>query len=299
MLAEAPILRRPSGPWRQAAARFAESKIALAALAVLVLITVVALLAPWLAHQNPYDLRQLDVLDSDLPPMSRSGDGRVAYWLGTDGQGRDLYSAILYGLRISVSIGLASGVLACTIGALLGVVCAYVGGKFDSFVMRVADLQLGFPVFLLAVIMLAVLGRGVGNVVLAIVAAQWARYARTARAAALVEVRKEYVEAARSIGIPGWTIATGHVLRNCLPPVLVLATVEIAFAIALEATLSFLGLGLPVTEPSLGLLIANGYQQLLAGKTWLSTYPGIALLVTLAALNIVGDRLRDVFDPRA
>jgi len=287
------------GPWGEALARFAEDRVALGAAFVVLLIVLVAVFASVIAPQNPYDLKQLDVMDSDLAPMSKSGDGAHTYLIGTDGQGRDLLSAILYGLRISIGVGVAAGLLAFTLGTLVGVLSAYAGGRTDAILMRFVDLQLGFPVFLLAVILLAALGRGVGNVVLAIVAAQWARYARTARGAALVEVRKEYVEAARCLGLTPWRIVTGQVLRNCLPPVLVLATVEVAFAIALESTLSFLGIGLPITEPSLGLLVANGYQQLLAGKLWLSVYPGLALLVTVAALNVVGDRLRDVFDPRS
>ena len=269
------------------------------AAAVFGLLVLIALLAPWISSQNPYDLRQLDILDSDLPPLSHAGAGDRIYLLGTDGQGRDLLSAIFYGLRISIAVGLVSGILACTIGTLVGIFAAYVGGRTESFLMRVVDLQLGFPVFLLAVILLAVLGRGVDKVILAIVAAQWARYARTARAAALVECRKEYIEAARCAGLSPLTIIGSQLLRNCLPPILVLAAVEVAFAISLEATLSFLGLGLPVTEPSIGLLIANGYQQLLSGKYWLSVFPGFALLLAIASLNIVGDRLRDVFDPRS
>jgi len=290
---------RPAGPWALAAIRFARDRVAVVAAVVFALLAGAALLAQVLSPQNPYDLRQLDVLDSDLPPLARRGEGSGTYWLGTDGQGRDLLSAILYGLRISVAVGMGAGLVACVLGTLIGVLAAYAGGRTDALLMRTADLQLGFPVFLLAVILLAVLGRGVGNVIVAIVAAQWARYARTARGAALVESRKEYVEAARCLGLPAWRIVLSQVLRNCLPPVLVLATVEVAFAIALESTLSFLGIGLPITEPSLGLLVANGYQQLLAGKLWLSVFPGIALLVILASLNIVGDRLREVLDPRA
>lgn len=284
---------------RQYFTRFCEDRVALASLAIFCVLIVVAILAPWISPQNPYDLQQLDILDSELPPMSKAGSGAFTYLLGTDGQGRDLLSAIFYGLRISIGVGLLSGILACAIGTLVGIFSAYRGGRLDAFLMRVVDLQLGFPVFLLAVILLAVLGRGVDKVVLAIVAAQWARYARTARGAALVEVRKEYIEAARCLGLPSSHIVVTQLLRNCLPPILVVATVEIAFAIALEATLSFLGLGLPQTEPSLGLLIANGYQQLLGGKYWLAFFPGIALLLAVASLNMVGDRLRDVFDPRA
>jgi peptide/nickel transport system permease protein len=285
---------------RQYARRFAEDRVALSALGLFGLLVLLAIVAPWISPQNPYDLKQLDILDSDLSPGSPFGaDPRRHYLLGTDGQGRDLLSAIFYGLRISIGVGLASGLLACALGTLVGILAAYRGGRTDALLMRTVDLQLGFPVFLLAVILLAVLGRGVDKVVIAIVAAQWARYARTARAAALVEMRKEYIEAARCLGLSGWAIVRTQLLRNCLPPVLVVATVEVAFAIALEATLSFLGLGLPVTEPSLGLLIANGFQQMLAGKYWLSVFPGIALLLAVASLNLVGDRLRDVFDPRS
>ncbi len=284
---------------RQYAHRFAQDRVALASLVVFALLVLIALLAPWLSQQNPYDLKQLDIMDSDLKPMSPAGIGGRIYWLGTDGQGRDLLSAIFYGLRISIGVGIFSGILACMIGTMVGIVAAYVGGRTEAATMRIVDLQLSFPVFLLAVILLAVLGRGVDKVVLAIVAAQWARYARTARGAALVECRKEYIEAARCLGLSPFNIIVTQLLRNCLPSILVVATVEVAFAIALEATLSFLGLGLPVTEPSLGLLIANGYQQMLSGKYWLSLYPGIALLLAVASLNLVGDRLRDVLDPRA
>jgi peptide/nickel transport system permease protein len=282
---------------RSYARRFARDRLALASLAVFCVLLAIAILAPWISPQNPYDLQQLDIMDSDLPPLARSGEH--LYLLGTDGQGRDVLSAICYGLRISMSVGLVSGALACVIGTLIGIFAAYHGGRGDAIAMRIVDLQLGFPVFLLAMILLAVLGRGVDKVVLAIVAAQWARYARTARSAALVECHKEYVEAARCLGLSSARIVFTQLLRNCLPPVLVVATVEVAFAIALEATLSFLGLGLPQTQPSLGLLIANGYQELLGGKYWLSFFPGIALLLAVGSLNLVGDRLRDVFDPRS
>ncbi len=284
---------------RQYARRFAGDRIALVSFGVFCVLLAIAILAPWISPQNPYDLGQLDIMDSDLPPMSPSGAGDRTYLLGTDSQGRDLLSAIFYGLRISIGVGLVSGLIACAIGTMVGIFAAYMGGRTDAFFMRIVDLQLGFPVFLLAVILLAVLGRGVDKVILAIVAAQWARYARTARSAALVECRKEYIEAARCLGLSPMVIITTQLLRNCLPPVLVVATVEVAFAIALEATLSFLGLGLPQTEPSLGLLISNGYQQMLGGKYWLSFFPGIALLLAVASLNLVGDRLRDVFDPRS
>ena len=207
-------------------------------------------------------------------------------------------SAILYGLRVSLAVGAASGLIALTIGALLGVAAAWRGGRFEQVLMRIVDIQLGFPAILVALILLAVLGRGVDKIIIALVAVQWAYYARTARSAALVERRKEYIEAARGLGLSGLRIMTRHLLPNALPPLIVVGTVQVAHAIALEATLSFLGLGLPTTEPSLGLLIANGYEYLMSGKYWISVYPGVALLLTILAINLVGDQLRDVLNPR-
>lgn len=277
---------------------FAESKLALAGLAMLAAVIVVALAAPWLAPQNPYDLGKLELLDARLPPGERAGSGAMTYVLGTDGQGRDMLSAIMYGLRVSLYVGVASGAIALTLGSLLGVLAAYVGGRFEQFLMRVVDIQLGFPAILVALILLAVLGKGVDKIIIALVTVQWAYYARTARSAALVERNKEYIEAARALGLSSARIVLRHLLPNSLPPLIVVGTVQVAHAIALEATLSFLGLGLPPTEPSLGLLIANGYEYLLSGKYWISVYPGVALLVTILAINLVGDQLRDVLNPR-
>jgi peptide/nickel transport system permease protein len=284
-------------PWQRFAAEFAESRIALTGLAMLIVVLAIAIFAPWIAPQNPYDLAKLDLLDSRLPPGAVSADG-LTYWLGTDGQGRDMLSAIFYGLRVSLLVGVASGVIALTIGTLTGVLAAYLGGRFEQLVMRVVDIQLGFPAILVALILLAVLGKGVDKIIIALVAVQWAYYARTARSAALVERNKEYIEAARSLGLSGARIVLRHLLPNALPPLIVVGTVQVAHAIALEATLSFLGLGLPPTEPSLGLLIANGYEVLMSGKYWISVYPGIALLLTILAINLVGDQLRDVLNPR-
>jgi len=184
------------------------------------------------------------------------------------------------------------------VGTLMGLLAAYAGGRVDALIMRVVDLLLSFPSILVAMMILAYLGKGVGNVVLTLVILEWAYYARTARGQALVERRREYVEAARCLDIPGWRIMLRHILPNCLPPLIVIGTLQIARAITLEATLSFLGLGVPITEPSLGLLISNGYQYMLSGDYWISFYPGIALLVTIVAINLVGDRLRDVLNPR-
>ncbi len=287
-------------------ADFAESRIAVAGAILLALFALAALFAPWIVPQNPYDLAHLDILDARLPPGSlstsdASGSARgdvTRYLLGTDGQGRDMLSAIVYGLRISVAIGVISTLCAAIIGVSLGLVAGYAGGKVDGFVMRLADIQLSFPSILIALILLAFLRPGLGNIVIALVAVQWAYYARTVRGTALVERRKEYIEAARGLGLSTTRIVFGHLLPNCLPPLVVVATLQIASAIALEATLSFLGLGVPITEPSLGLLIANGFQVLFAGKYWISVYPGVALVLLIVALNLVADRLRDMLDPK-
>jgi peptide/nickel transport system permease protein len=278
--------------------QFAESRLALLGLAMLVGVIAVALAAPFVSPQNPYDLGKLDLMDARLPPGEKASDGGMTYALGTDGQGRDMVSAIFYGLRVSLYVGVVSGVIALTLGAVLGVLAAYLGGRFEQVLMRIVDIQLGFPAILVALILLAVLGKGVDKIIIALVAVQWAYYARTARSAALVERSKEYIEAARALGLSSARIVLRHLLPNAMPPLIVVGTVQVAHAIALEATLSFLGLGLPTTEPSLGLLIANGYEYLLSGKYWISVYPGVALLVTILSINLVGDQLRDVLNPR-
>ncbi len=293
--AAAPVGR---GAWRRVLRSFRSAPLALAGLAVLLAIAALALLAPLVAPQNPYDLMQLDFLDGLLPPGSPAAAGWGSYLLGTDDQGRDMLSAILYGLRISLFVGITSAICAALIGASIGLAAAYAGGRTDSAIMRLVDLQLSFPSILVALMILAILGKGVGNVVLALVIVEWATYARAARGSALVESRREYIEAAACLGVPVWRLLARHLLPNCLSPLIVIATVQVARAIALEATLSFLGLGVPVTEPSLGLLIANGYQYMLSGQYWMSFYPGIALLVTIMAINLVGDHLRETFNPR-
>jgi peptide/nickel transport system permease protein len=284
-------------PFRRIVADYSESRIALFGLALLVAILLIALLAPLISPQNPYDLAQLDVLDSRLPPGSQSAGGRT-YWLGTDDQGRDMLSGIFYGLRISMLVGVASTIAALAIGLALGLLAAYFGGWVDALVMRIADIQLSFPSILIALILLAVLGQGLDKIILALVAVQWAYYARTVRGAALVERGKEYMEAAAGLALSHARIVFCHLLPNCLPPLIVVATVQVAAAIALEATLSFLGLGLPITEPSLGLLISNGYTYMLSGKYWISLFPGVALLLTIVSINLVADQLRDVLNPR-
>ena len=284
-------------PFQRFRAEFFESKIATFALALLGIIILLAVLAPWITPQNPYDLAQVDVLDGRLPPGSEAWTG-YTMWLGSDGAGRDLYSAILYGLRISLSVGVTSGIIALLLGMAIGLVAAYVGGRIESVIMRIVDLQLSFPASLVALMLVAGLGKGVDKIILALVVAQWAYYARTVRATALVERNKEYVEAAQCLGISRFRIIFRHILPNCMAPLIVVGTVQTASAISLEATLSFLGVGLPQTEPSLGVLIANGFEYILSGRYWISVFPGLALLLTVVTINLVGDHLRDVLNPR-
>ena len=288
---------KEQGALARFASRFAEDRVAMIGLGMIVIIMLLAVLAPFIAPQNPYDLAKVDIMDSRQPPGVKAGDG-FTMWLGSDGVGRDLLSGILYGLRISLAVGLVSGMIAASIGLVAGLIAAYAGGRTESVIMRIVDLQLSLPSVLVALILVAVLGKGVDKIILALVIVQWAYYARTVRGSALVERRKEYVEAARSLGLSHVRTMLRHILPNCLAPVIVIATVQTAHAISLEATLSFLGVGLPQTEPSLGVLIANGFQYMLSGKYWISFFPGLALLFTIVAINLVGDRLRDVLNPR-
>ncbi|MCP4564306.1 MAG: ABC transporter permease [Bosea sp.] len=257
-----------------------------------------ALLAPFITPQNPHDLASLSVMDNRLAPGEQGMSG-FTFWLGSDAQGRDMLSAILYGLRTSLLVGLASTIGALSIGILAGLAAAQFGGVVDAIIMRVVDFMLGFPSILVALVLLASIGRGVDKVILAIVLVQWAQYARLMRAAALVERRKEYIEAAVNFGLPTRHIMLAHLLPNSVGAVLVVASISIASAITLEATLSFLGVGVPVTQPSLGLLIANGFEFLLSGEYWIAVFPGIALVLLIMSLNLVGDRLRRSFNVRA
>ncbi len=279
--------------------RFLRAPSAVIGLGLLALLVVGALFAAQIAPQNPFDLAAIDVLDARLPPLSAATSGDFTYILGTDGQGRDLFSAILYGLRTSLTVGVGSAMLAGIVGILLGLVAAWSGGLIDVLIMRIVDLLMSLPSILIALLMLALLGKGIGNVILTLVLLEWAYYARTARGQALVERKRDYFEAARGLGLPTSRILLRHVLPNCLPPLLVIAALQVARAITLEATLSFLGLGAPVTQPSLGLLIANGFQFMLSGEYWISFFPGLTLLLAIVAINLVGDRLREVLDPRA
>lgn len=286
-----------STPMRDFLTEFARNRVALAAGIVTLLIVVLALAAPLLAPQNPYDLAHLVLRDARRAP-GYIGSGGYVHLLGTDAQGRDLLSAIFYGLRISLQVGVISGAVAFTIGALVGTTAAYVGGRVESLLMRIVDLQLSFPAILLAFVIAAALGQGQYQLILALIFAQYAYFARTAHGAASAERQKDYVEAALSVPLKARRVVLRHILPNSLPPLIVVATVQVASAISLEATLSFLGVGLPPTEPSLGMLIANGFQYLLSGRYWISIYPGIALILFIVSLNLVGDQIRDQLNPR-
>jgi peptide/nickel transport system permease protein len=218
--------------------------------------------------------------------------------LGTDAFGRDMLSAILYGIRISVFVGVTAAGSAMVLGTGLGLIAAWRGGRVDGLIMRAVDFTLSFPAILVGLAILAILGSGVEKVVLAVVLVQWCYYSRTARSLALSELNKEYVEAARGLRLPAWRIVLRHVLPNCLPQIIVLFTINIAAAISLESSLSFLGVGLPLTQPSLGMLIANGYEYIFSQKYWISFGPGIVLLVMIVAMNLLGARLRDLNNPR-
>ena len=276
---------------------FTENKVAVAAFVVFSVIVFIAIFAPLISPQNPYDLAEINIMDGRLPPKSESLSG-TTFWLGTDDQGRDMLSAIFYGLRTSLGVGAMSGFIALCLGTCIGLTAAYFGGRIDSIVMRVVDLQLGFPAILIALVLLAILGKGVDKIIVALIAVQWAYYARTVRASALVERRKDYIEAAQCLAFSKRRIVFRHLMPNVLPPLIVVGTVQVAHAILLESTLSFLGIGLPVTEPSLGLLISNGFEYMMSGKYWISFFPGVALLITVVSINLVGDQLRDVLNPR-
>ena len=264
---------------------------------LLLSVVLCAILAPLIAPTDPYDLSVVSILDGRLAPGEQMFDGTVA-WLGSDGAGRDVLSAILFGLRTSLIVAVCSAFIALIIGLLVGLIAAYFGGKIDAFLMRIVDIQLSFPAILVALVLLALLGKGIDKVIIALAIVQWAIYARTVRASAIVERRKEYIEAATSLGLSSFRIIWRHLMPNSISPIIVLATLQTAHSISIEATLSFLGVGVPITEPSLGSLISNGFDYILSGAYWITVFPGIMLLATVASINIVGDRLRVLLNPK-
>jgi peptide/nickel transport system permease protein len=287
---------------------FRTSPVAIGAAIVALVLVVGALLAPWLAPHRPFDLASLSLMDSLLPPVWDS-EGLWKFVLGTDDQGRDVLSTILYGSRISLLVGVASVLVAMLLGVGLGLLSGYVGGRLDAFIMRVADVQLSFPAILIALLIdgsaRAMLPRDVhsdwlaiGVLIGSIGLANWVQYARTVRGSTLVEKSREYVQAARVIGVRPWRIMSRHVLPNVLGPVLVIATINVAQAIITEATLSFLGVGVPPTSPSLGTMINNGNNFLYSGEWWLVVFPGLALVLLCMSVNLLGDWLRDALNPK-
>ncbi len=280
--------------WQEFWIEFRESKRGMAGLSLTVIFIVVALLCPWISPQNPYDLTQLLLENSNLAPRWTPG----MFMLGSEGQGRDLFSAILYGLRVSLYVGLASTFLSAVFGTLMGLVAGYTGGRTDALIMRLADIQLSFPAILIALVIMAIWGQGLFKIIVAISVVNWVFYARTARGSTLSERSKDYVDAARATGMSSAAIMLREVLPNIVAPIIVIGTVRVANAIILESTLSFLGLGVPITEPSLGSLIYDGYQVLFSGFWWISVLPGLALMGVVLGINLLGDRLRDVLNPR-
>ena len=286
---------------------FRNSPITIGAAILLAVCLIGAGFAPWLAPHNPFDLKTLNLLDALTPPAWVEG-GKSTFFLGTDDQGRDLLSAIMFGSRVSLLVGIVSVFFAMLIGVSLGLIAGYAGGKTEAFIMRVADVQLSFPAILIALLISGVARAAfpgeaqdklaVVVLVIAIALANWVQYARTVRGSTLVEKNKEYVQAARVIGIHPVAIMFKHVLPNALGPVLVLATINIATAIITEATLSFLGVGVPPTEPSLGTLIRVGNDFLFSGEWWVTVFPGAALVVMVLSVNLLGDWLRDALNPK-
>jgi peptide/nickel transport system permease protein len=276
---------------------FVRSPGAVAGLLIVIFFLIVVLIGPACTPQNPYDIASLDLMDAYKPPLWMEG-GDSAFVLGTDEQGRDILSAIVYGSRISLFIGVAVVLLSCVIGTFFGLVAGYFGGRIDSILMRVVDIQLSFPAMLVALFIMAAFGRGLGKLVVALTIVGWVLYARTVRGSVLVERNKEYVDAAKLIGLSPFPIIVRHVLPNVLTPLIVIATIHVGTVILTEATLSYLGVGVPVTEPSLGLLVKNGYDVLFSGLWWSSVFPGVFIMLLVFGINLLGDFLRDEFNPR-
>jgi peptide/nickel transport system permease protein len=276
--------------WRRSAS-------AIAGTAIVLFFFCVVIIGPSLVAQDPYDVRQLELMDAFKPPVWLEG-GTSQYLLGTDQQGRDMLASIIYGARISIFIGLTAMLGSCLIGTTLGLLAGFYGGRLDSVIMRIADIQLSFPSVLIALFLMSAFGAGVDKVLIALVSVGWVVYARTVRGSTLREKGKEYVQAARISGLPNLRIILKHVLPNVLTPLIVVATIQVGTFILIEASLSFLGVGVPVTKPSLGLLIKNGFDVLFSGLWWISVLPGLFIMLIVFGINLLGDFLRDELNPR-
>ena len=286
---------------------FLKDKVAMVCMAVFLGYVALALLSPWIAPHNPYDQASYDIMDAELPPSWLEG-GDERFLLGTDNQGRDILSTMLYGSRVSLTIGVFAVGLQLVLGIVIGLFAGYAGGRIDNLLMRFADVQLSFSTMMVAIIVSAIFQAALGGefysqyailmLVVIIGISEWPQYARTIRASVLAEKKKEYVEAARVMGFRAPRIMFRHILPNCLSPILVISTVQVANAIMSEAALSFLGLGMPVDKPSLGSLISIGFNYMFSGSWWITAFPGLCLVVLVLVINLLGDWLRDVFNPK-
>lgn len=286
---------------------FKKDKVAIASFSLFVFFACAAILAPLIAPFDPYDPSSIDIMDSELPPVWQD-ESEERFLLGTDAQGRDMLSTMLYGMRTSLLIGICAVMLQCFLGVLVGLCAGYFGGRVDSFLMRMADIQLSFSTLMVAIVVLAVFQASFGAelysklalimLILVIGIAEWPQYARTVRASVLAEKHKEYVDAARVMGFNSSRIMLRHILPNTLSPLLVISTVQVANAIISEASLSFLGLGMPVSQPSLGSLISSGFEYIFSGSWWITAIPGVLLVVLVMVMNLLGDWLRDVLNPK-
>ena len=286
---------------------FLKDKVAMVCMAVFLGYVALALLSPWIAPHNPYDQASYDIMDAELPPSWLDG-GDERFLLGTDNQGRDILSTMLYGSRVSLTIGLFAVGLQLVLGIVIGLFAGYAGGRIDNLLMRFADVQLSFSTMMVAIIVSAIFQAALGGefysqyailmLVVIIGISEGPQYARTIRASVLAEKKKEYVEAARVMGFRAPRIMFRHILPNCLSPILVISTVQVANAIMSEAALSFLGLGMPVDKPSLGSLISIGFNYMFSGSWWITAFPGLCLVVLVLVINLLGDWLRDVFNPK-
>ena len=305
--------QEPAGRWRRAwdsdiAYSFRRSPVAMVSALITLIFFIGALFAPWLAPQNPFDPASLNLMNGFTPPLTDNAFTGEQFLLGTDDQGRDIFSTILYGSRISLLVGFASVIFALILGTILGLLAGYLGGWLDSVIMRIADVQLSFPAILIALLIFgvarAMLPRDMQNdvaiyvLIVAIGLSNWVQYARTVRGTTMVEKNKEYVHAARLIGLHPFMLMVRHVLPNVIGPVLVIATIGLALAIITEATLSFLGVGVPPTQPSLGTLIQVGQNFLFSGEWWITFFPGLALVLLALSVNLLGDWLRDALNPK-
>lgn len=265
--------------------------------ALVLVFALLVIIGPFIVWQDPYDVSQLELMDSFTPPVWIEG-GDPRYLLGTDGQGRDVLASIIYGARISAFIGLAAMICSCVIGTTLGLISGYYGGMLDAVIMRVADIQLSFPSMLIALFLMSAFGNGIGMILIALTAVGWVVYARTVRGSTLGEIQKEYIQAARVAGLSDAQIIRRHVLPNVLTPLIVVSTIQVGSFILIEASLSFLGVGVPITEPSLGLLVKEGFDVLFSGIWWTSAFPGLFIMFLVFGINLFGDFLRDELNPR-